>query len=147
VAPRACAGPLGGGVVGGAGAGVAAAAAPAVCMGALGAPPLGGVAAAALDAVRGVLDADMNRKVEAALNHVLFSKGTCLNPLSLERDQLRQEITQALTGGGGMAAAAADVARGAPGPGADVVRSLGDYPEKLDKVVKWLEEGNYNGNR
>jgi len=147
VAPRACAVPLGGGVVGGAGAGVAAAAAPAVCMGALGAPPLGGVAAAALDAVRGVLDADMNRKVEAALNHVLFSKGTCLNPLSLERDQLRQEITQALTGGGGMAAAAADVARGAPGPGADVVRSLGDYPEKLDKVVKWLEEGNYNGNR
>ena len=145
VAPRACAVPGGG--VGGAGAGIGIAAAPAVCMGALGAPPLGGVAAAALDGARGVLDADMNRKVEAALNHVLFSKGTCLNPLSLEQDQLRQEITQALLGGGGMAAAAADVARGAPGPGADVVRSLGHNSAQLDNVVKWLEEGNYNGER
>lgn len=147
VAPRACALPLGGGVVGGAGAGVAAAAAPAVCARPVVAPPLDGMAAAALGDARRVLDADMNRKVEAALNHVLFSKGTCLNPLGLEQDQLRQEITQALTGGGEMAAAAADVARGAPGPGADVVRSLGRNPAQLDKVVKWLEEGNYNGDR
>jgi len=85
--------------------------------------------------------------MDALVENALFSKGTCLNPLSLEKEEMKAEMRKALIGGN--TDEAAEMSAAPSQVGLDALRALRRQPDHerarqdINALVEELERGSY----